>query len=29
MLEYTRIDVSERLDVNKANESKECVICHY
>ena len=29
MLEYTRIDVSERLDVNKTNESKECVICHY
>ena len=29
MLEYDRIDVSEVIDVNKANASKEYVICHY
>ena len=29
MLYYDRIDVSEGIDVNKTNESKECVICHY
>ena len=29
MLEYDRIDASEGLDVNKANASKECDICHY
>ena len=29
MLEYDRIDISEWIDVNKANLSKECDICHY
>ena len=29
MLYYDRIDVSEGIDVNKTNESKECDICHY
>ena len=29
MLKYDRIDISERIDVNKANLSKECDICHY
>ena len=24
MLEYERIDISERIDVDKANASKEC-----
>ena len=29
MLEYEGIDVSEGIDVNKTNLSKECDICHY
>ena len=29
MLEYERIDISEGIDVNKTNSSKECDICHY
>ena len=29
MLEYDRIDISEGIDVNKTNSSKECDICHY
>ena len=29
MLEYTRVDVSEGLDINKSNKSKECDLCHY
>ena len=29
MLEYNRIDISEGIDVNKTNLSKECDICHY
>ena len=29
MLEYDRIDISEGIDMNKANASKECDICHY
>ena len=29
MLEYERIDVSEGIDVNETNWSKECDICHY
>ena len=29
MLEYDRIDISEAIDVNKTNFSKECDICHY
>ena len=29
MLEYDRIDISEGIDVNKTNLSKECELCHY
>ena len=29
MVEYNRIDISEGIDVNKTNLSKECDICHY
>ena len=29
MLYFDRIDVSERIDVNKTSKSKECDICHY
>ena len=29
MLEYARIDISEGIDTNKTNASKECDICHY
>ena len=29
MLEYNKIDISEGIDVNKTNLSKECGICHY
>ena len=29
MLEYERTDISEGIDVNKTNLSKECDICHY
>ena len=29
MLEYDRIDISEGVDMDKTNKSKECHICHY
>ena len=29
MLEYNRIDISEGIDINKTNKSKECKIYHY
>ena len=29
MLAYERIDISDEIDVNKSDESKECVLCHY
>ena len=29
MLEYNRIGISEEIDINKTNASKECKICHY
>ena len=29
MLENDRIDISEEIDVNKTNLSKNCDICHY
>ena len=29
MLKYKRIDISEGIDINKTNLSKECNICHY
>ena len=29
MLEYERIDISEEIDVDMSNKSKECMLCHY
>ena len=29
MLYFNRIDVSERIDINKTSESKQRDICHY
>ena len=29
MLEYNRIDISEKIDVDKTSLSNECDICHY
>ena len=29
MLEYDRIDISEEIDIEKTNASKECKICRY
>ena len=29
MLEYDRLVISEGININKANPSKECDICHY
>ena len=29
MPEHGRIDISEGIDINKTNASKECDICHY
>ena len=29
MLKYDRIDISEGIDFNKTNESKDCKFCHY
>ena len=29
MLEYDRIDVCKGIDVNKANDYRECIICYY
>ena len=29
MLYFDRIEVSERIDINKTSESKEWDICHY
>ena len=29
MLEYNRIDISEGIDINKTNASRECEICLY
>ena len=29
MLYYDKIDASERNDINKITESKECDICYY
>ena len=29
MLEYNRIDISEGIDINKTNTSKECKLCHH
>ena len=29
MLEYDKIDISKGIDINKTNESKEYMLCHY
>ena len=29
MLEYDKIDILEGIDVNKTNELKGCMLCHY
>ena len=29
MLQYEKIYVSEEIDINKSNKSKEFMICHY
>ena len=29
MLEYDRVDLLERIDINKTNATAECNICHY
>ena len=29
MLGYDRIDISEGIDVDRTNKSKECMLCHY
>ena len=29
MLEYERIDISDGIDVNMTDKSKECVLCRY
>ena len=29
MLEYERIDISEGIDADKTNKSRECMLCHY
>ena len=29
MSQYDRIDISDRIDLNKTNKSKECMLCHY
>ena len=29
MLQYEQIDISEGIDVDKTNKSKECMLCHY
>ena len=28
MLRYKRIDVSQGIDINKSDKSKECMMCH-
>ena len=29
MLQYEKISISEGIDTNKTNASKECMVCHY
>ena len=29
MLAYERIDISDGIDVNKSDKSKDCTLCHY
>ena len=29
MIQYERIDISNEIDFNNSDKSKECMICHY
>ena len=29
MLKYDKIDITEGIDLDKANKSRECMFCHY
>ena len=29
MLVYEKIDISDRIDVDMSDKSKECMLCHY
>ena len=29
MLKYDKVDISEQIDADKTNESRECQFCHY
>ena len=29
MLKYDKIDVTEGIDIDKTNKSRECMFCHY
>ena len=29
MLKYYKIDITEGIDLNKTNKSRECMFCHY
>ena len=29
MIQYERIDISEGIDINRSNESRECILCYY
>ena len=29
MLKYNKIDITEEIDVDKTNKSRECMFCHY
>ena len=29
MLKYDKIDITEGIDLNKTNKSRECMFCHY
>ena len=29
MIQYERVDISNEMDFNNSNKSKECMVCHY
>ena len=29
MLKYDKIDITEGIDIDKTNKSRECMFCHY
>ena len=29
MLEYEKVGISEEIDIDMSNKSKECMLCHY